>query len=231
MDRSINIKPVPASIVLCFYVVVSSLGCVSITTSTTDESTLSTSAFVSSALPIEVDFNATDGKNLSTVDVVNILRPSVVQITTETLTMGCLKAPMVRTGVGAGVILDEYGHILTNSHVIAGAQLIEKGRVQRGFFGISPLNLTPILASRFNIPVAEGVIIANLVSPNSPAFSAGLRQGDITIQLGDSTISNMGELSKFLLTHQPGDFVSVAYLRKGKLLDTIILLKENPKSG
>ena len=61
---------------------------------------------------------------LSTVEVVRILTPSVVQIVTETLGMGMFNQPAPGRGVGTGSILDEQGHILTNNHVIAGAQRI-----------------------------------------------------------------------------------------------------------
>ncbi len=62
--------------------------------------------------------------SLPTVEVVRILTPSVVQIVTETLGMGTFNQPVPGRGVGTGSILDEQGHILTNNHVIAGAQRI-----------------------------------------------------------------------------------------------------------
>ena len=63
-------------------------------------------------------------ETLYSVDVVKTLTPSVVQILTEALTMGAFNQPVPGMGVGTGVILDEQGHILTNNHVIAGAQRI-----------------------------------------------------------------------------------------------------------
>ena len=61
---------------------------------------------------------------LTTVDVVKILRPSVVHISTESLAMGMFNQPVPQQGVGTGVVLDKTGHILTNNHVIRGAQQI-----------------------------------------------------------------------------------------------------------
>ena len=61
---------------------------------------------------------------LSTVDIVKLLRPSVVHIaTTLDAGMGTLNQP-VPEGVGTGVVLDEAGHVLTNNHVIQDAQQI-----------------------------------------------------------------------------------------------------------
>ena len=61
---------------------------------------------------------------LLTVDVVKVLKPSVVQIVTESLSMNAANQAVPSRGVGTGVILDEQGHILTNNHVIRDAQRI-----------------------------------------------------------------------------------------------------------
>ena len=61
---------------------------------------------------------------LTTIEVVKILRPSIVQIATESLAMDFFNQPVPSRGVGTGVILDKQGNILTNNHVIAGAQRI-----------------------------------------------------------------------------------------------------------
>ena len=58
------------------------------------------------------------------MEVVRILTPSVVQIVTEFLAMDMLNQPVPGRGVGTGVILDRQGHILTNNHVIDGAQKV-----------------------------------------------------------------------------------------------------------
>ncbi len=67
---------------------------------------------------------AATGEVFSTVEVVKILTPSVVQIVTESLAMGFVNQPVPSMGVGTGIILDQQGHILTNNHVIAGAQRV-----------------------------------------------------------------------------------------------------------
>jgi S1-C subfamily serine protease len=57
-------------------------------------------------------------------NVVQQIKPAVVQITNEQYQMdGFTNTPFtVPAGVGSGVIYDDQGHILTNNHVIAGAQ-------------------------------------------------------------------------------------------------------------
>ena len=64
---------------------------------------------------------------MTTVEVVKILRPSVVHIAITTpdsdAGMGDFTQPIPRGG-GTGVVLDTFGHILTNNHVVEGANAI-----------------------------------------------------------------------------------------------------------
>src|SRR5439155_13615797 len=56
-------------------------------------------------------------------DVAQRARPAVVQITSEQLQADQFNQPFsVPAGVGSGVIYDAQGHVLTNNHVIEGAQ-------------------------------------------------------------------------------------------------------------
>jgi S1-C subfamily serine protease len=65
------------------------------------------------------------GADFSTAirQVASTVRPAVVQITNQQVQIGQLNQPFtVPAGVGSGVIYDAQGHILTNNHVVAGAQ-------------------------------------------------------------------------------------------------------------
>ena len=81
-------------------------------------------------------------------------------------------------------------------------QLIEKGYVERGFLGISPVNLSPAIAAQIGVPVAEGILVARVVE-NSGAAAAGLQGEDVIVAMGGQEIRNTGELSKFLLDNLP----------------------------
>lgn len=48
--------------------------------------------------------------------------PSVVQVTNEQVQLTAFGGNVVPTGVGTGIVIDDQGHILTNDHVIRGAQ-------------------------------------------------------------------------------------------------------------
>jgi len=74
------------------------------------------------------------------------------------------------------------------------AQLIYRGLVDRGFLGISPLNLNPGFTNQIGSPVEEGIILCQ-VFPGTAAADAGLQVSDIIVQLGDHAITDTDELS------------------------------------
>lgn len=118
-----------------------------------------------------------DYEELGTIEIVKILRPSVVQITTQVVTLGIFNQPVPQEGVGTGIIFDNDGNILTSNHVVSNAQTITVildsgesvvGELVGGDFmtdtaviRIDPhgLKLTPVrIGDASNIEVGEDVI-------------------------------------------------------------------------
>ena len=106
-------------------------------------------------------------------------------------------------------------------------QLIDQGFVERGYLGIAPLNLTPVIASEIGVPVQEGIIVARVVK-GSDAQSAGLRGGDVIVAMDNQPIRNTGDLSRFLLDHSPGQRISVRLFRGATELETEATLGDIP---
>jgi S1-C subfamily serine protease len=128
-------------------------------------------------------------------DVAQKVKPAVVQITNEQTQVNYFtQQPFtVPAGVGSGVIYDNQGHILTNDHVVEGAQKLlvslPDGRsFQAKLVGADPLtDLAVVQISGSNLPVAEigdssqlqvgdwVVAIGNaLALPGGPTVSAGV---------------------------------------------------------
>ena len=61
------------------------------------------------------------------------------------------------------------------------------------FLGIRPIPVTPDLAKRFDLPVEEGVI-AGVVEAGSAAARAGMREGDVIVELGRREIRTVEDL-------------------------------------
>ena len=95
-------------------------------------------------------------------------------------------------------------------------QLRQSGQVTRGYLGIGGATVTPALAANLGLAAQEGVVLGQL-DPNGPAAQAGLRQGDVIVGLGDTTVRGLQDLQNALTTrYQPGDTVGVKVDRNGQ---------------
>ncbi|HIN05481.1 MAG TPA: PDZ domain-containing protein, partial [Dehalococcoidia bacterium] len=101
------------------------------------------------------------------------------------------------------------------------------GYVDRGFLGISPINLSPALAGRVGVPVSEGIVIVR-IGAGMPADVAGLLPEDVIVELGGEPISNTGQMSKFLVQHPPGETIAVVFYPRGLKGTTELTLAERP---
>ena len=74
------------------------------------------------------------------------------------------------------------------------------------------LGVVPDYAPDENI---KGMRISG-TSPGSPAAAAGLKEGDVIVQIGDDKIDSIYDLTDVLKKGKPGDKVKVTYVRDGK---------------
>jgi S1-C subfamily serine protease len=51
------------------------------------------------------------------------------------------------------------------------------------------------------------------VAEGFPASLAGLQLGDVIVEMAGQPIPNTGQLSKFLISHLPGETVEITYYR------------------
>lgn len=93
--------------------------------------------------------------------------------------------------------------------------LIKTGKVVRGWLGISIQDLTPDLAKQFGIDVTSGVLIADIVE-GGPAEKAGIKQGDVIVELNNKSMTSTVELRNLIASTAPGITVELVLLRDGK---------------
>ncbi|WOJ93117.1 Do family serine endopeptidase [Congregibacter variabilis] len=94
-------------------------------------------------------------------------------------------------------------------------QLLEHGQVTRGYLGVVIQQLTPDLADSFDIPAGQGILVAQ-VSEDSPAKKAGLRLGDVIIELQGEAVSDVGRFRNLVALIPPGTTQTLTVLRDGK---------------
>ncbi len=106
-------------------------------------------------------------------------------------------------------------------------QLIEHGRVIRGWLGIKIQDITPKLANAFELDSTDGVVISNIVI-NGPADKAGLDRGDIITHIDEKKIRDFRETLNQISMHKPGEQIKLSIIREGKKLEKTATVSERP---
>lgn len=107
--------------------------------------------------------------------------------------------------------------------------LARYGRVIRPWIGVVGLDLTREMAAYYGLPVSKGVVVARVVH-YSPAFEAGLREGDILLRLNETELNTVGDLQGALKTKKPGDTIELVVLRDGRRATASVRLGETPQT-
>ncbi len=106
-------------------------------------------------------------------------------------------------------------------------QLIETGRVSRGWLGVETQDITPQLAESFNLQDIIGVIIAG-IQRNGPAAQAGLRPGDIILSVNGEPASDSKIVMNQIARTSSGEKLRLKILRNGREFDAEAIVGERP---
>ena len=102
--------------------------------------------------------------------------------------------------------------------------ILEFGDVQRGLLGVTGQSLNSENAKELGITKTEGFYV-NETDPEMGAHLAGMRNGDIILQIDDVQITKFSDLSGYLNSKRPGDNLNVTIDREGKIIDLNVSLK------
>lgn len=94
-------------------------------------------------------------------------------------------------------------------------QLISKGKVSRGWLGVSIQPVTDEIAASFGLKKAAGALV-NEVVPGSPAARAGIRQGDIIVGIDGREVRDVQQLQRLVAETPVGKQVEVRVIREKK---------------
>ncbi len=102
--------------------------------------------------------------------------------------------------------------------------LMNYGQVQRGLLGVVIQDMTPELAKEKLIDFVTGVYVS-AVNQGSAADLGGMKVGDIVIKINQIDIAATTQLQEMVARYRPGDKLNVKFLRSGKEMETIVVLK------
>ncbi len=106
-------------------------------------------------------------------------------------------------------------------------QIIQKGYFARPYLGVSYQLITPSIAAAYNLPVQWGAYVTR-VAVGSPASRAGLRPDDIIVRVGEIPIDSQHSFINALFAYQPGERVTIEYIRQGEHHEVQVTLGEAP---
>lgn len=104
-------------------------------------------------------------------------------------------------------------------------QIKEKGKVVRGWIGVSVQSITPEMAQAFELKDTSGALVSEIVS-GSPADSAGIKRGDVIVSFDGKGISKMSDLPRIVAETPVGKSVDVKVIREKKELTLQIKIAE-----
>jgi serine protease Do len=105
--------------------------------------------------------------------------------------------------------------------------LINKGKVIRGWFGVTIQPLTPELAKQFNLKDDKGALIGDVIE-GSPAEKAGLLRGDVIMEYEGKKIDEPTQLRNMVANTPPGKKVELKIIRENKIETKQLTIGELP---
>jgi len=144
----------------------------------------------------------------------------------------------INPGNSGGALVDAYGNLLAintaslNQSGSAGIgfaipadsaekvlkDIIQYGRVIRGWLGMEAFPLTPRLSEQLNIAVNNGLLVS-AVAKGGPSHKVGIQARDIVIRINDSPVTDRQTSVSQIADVMPGKTINLKILRQGKTFD------------
>jgi serine peptidase DegS len=105
-------------------------------------------------------------------------------------------------------------------------EILDHGRVIRGWTGIVPEDFTAEQAAQLGLP--RGGIVIYSIYNSSPAAAAGVQVGDIILAIDGAEVPNAQEVLKQLAMHKPGSTVRLKLQRGQQMAEITCKVVERP---
>jgi len=130
-----------------------------------------------------------------------------------------------RTGTYAGVGFA----VPSNMARHVARQLIEQGRVTRGWIGVIPRELSPELIRRY-VPAATGGVFVEAIYRRHPAATAGIQPGDAITHWAGEPVTSVGQLARSVADTPIDLEVQVRLARGRETLTVTVKVAQQPEA-
>lgn len=132
-------------------------------------------------------------------------------------------------GVNAAIVSESGGFegigfaIPSNMAMGIAQSLIKKGKVVRGWLGVSVQEVTASLAKSLNLRVLKGALVAD-IAKGGPAEAAGIKRGDVIVSLEGAAVESANDFRNRIAATPVGKKVEIGLLRNGKRVNVLVLV-------
>ena len=107
-------------------------------------------------------------------------------------------------------------------------QIVASGSVTRGWIGVEVDEVTPALAESFRLPAARGALVRGVL-PGGPADRAGVRLGDVLVEIEGRPVSDPATVLNLVAALAPGQPAKMKLRRRDKELEATVTIGRRPK--
>ncbi|MHB8543645.1 MAG: DegQ family serine endoprotease [Leptospirales bacterium] len=123
-------------------------------------------------------------------------------------------------GIGFAIPVDMVKRVLND--------LMTKGKVVRGWLGVSIQNVTLVIAKQFHLPGHKGVLVSDVL-PDSPASRSGMKRGDVILALNGQDVVDANDLRLRVSQIPPGTDAELSIIRNGHKKKVTVKVGELPE--
>jgi serine protease Do len=128
----------------------------------------------------------------------------------------------INAGIGLAIPSNTAKYVMT--------QLIEKGKVIRGYVGLEVQDVSERLAKSFDLPTTKGALVASVV-PDGPAAKAGIEPEDFITAVGGKPVDDSPALRRAVMESSPGEKVPFELYRKGEKRTVEVQIEALPEKA
>jgi serine protease Do len=107
-------------------------------------------------------------------------------------------------------------------------QLVTRGRLRRGYLGVTVQELTPAVARGLGLTATKGILVADVAS-DGPAAKAGVQRGDVISAIDGKPVEDVGHFRNLVASAEPGTRARLALLREGREQAVEVTIGEVPE--